>query len=200
MRRVTLNTVRPPRKASRYKRNFQFLHSATHRYNAAYHLQFIEYCWQVNRGLTRTTRSLMNRTIIMELASIVEVVLHDALSGLRMSGQGVAERPFPVADHLTLEKLIELAAYCELIEGPLAGQLRELNAGRNAIHFKRFHKLRVLEYDYYKDEMVQKAVETFETFLAAIGRKLSIAGSRRRVFIYPWARDPAPHPQEHHSV
>ena len=178
--------LKPPRKASLYKKNFGFVRNRTHRYNAAYHLQFVEYCWQINRRLTRTTRSLMNRTIIMELAGLVEVVLHDVLSSLHVHGPGVEDRPLPVADYLTLEKLIEWADYYGLVEGPLTDRLRNLNAARNSIHFKRFHKQRVLEHGYYTHEMVQEAVQTFEVFLSGIAGKLLRIPKSKKDFIYPW--------------
>ena len=128
----------------------------------------------------------MNRTIVMELAGLVEVVLHDVLSGLRVSGPGVDDCPLRVPDHMALEKLIELAGLYGLIDGLLAERLRGLNAARNAIHFKRFHKQRILEYDYYKEAMVRQAVETFEVFLKAIAQRVSPGPHRRMNFVYPW--------------
>ena len=177
--------IPPPRKAAVYKRNFNFLADRISRFNAAYHLQFIEYCWRLNARLVRTTRSLMNRTLMVELASIVELVLNDVLSSLKVSGHGLNTRPIHIPIYLTLDKLIDLARYYDLLNDALAEDLRDLNTARNSIHFKKFNKARVLEHDYYRDAMVHKAIQTFEAFLNAIHNK--IHPHRKPNFVYPWS-------------
>src|SRR5258708_1356639 len=126
----------------------------------------------------------MNRTMLVELASIVELVLNDVLSGLKVSGYALSARPLHIPMYLSLEKLIDLACYYDLLEDSLADELRNLNTARSSIHFKKFNKARILEHAYYRDAMVHKAIQTFETFLNAIHNK--VCPGQKPTFIYPW--------------
>ena len=175
------------RKADDYKKNFDFLSDNTNICNAAYHLQFLEHCWTNRKTLESTTRSLMNRTIIVELASIVELVLFELLSNANVElVPRKNKKRLEIESNIGLGRLISKAKYYELIEADMTKRLNKLNEGRNSIHFKQFKEKRILEYDYYTDDMVNQAVETFVEFLKAMYSKVRGIKKLDNQFAWPW--------------
>lgn len=181
-----MRIVHSPKKAAIYRKNFDFIANDTNRSNAAYHLQFIDHCWAIRNALFRTTRSLMNRTLLMELASIVEVALYDVLSSLEVSGKGIPGKTIYIPEHFSMDKLIDLGAYYGLVDDDLAHNLKTLNTMRNSIHFKHFHKKHILEYDYYTDDMVCQAIDIFQSFMTVLRNTLTLPNRVKVPFIFPW--------------
>ena len=172
------------RKAIEYRPNFDFICDGTSIANAAYHMQFIEYCLEHRKTESSTSRSFLNRTIVIELASIIEMLLYEVLSGLSVEGCRGSRRKLFIPDYIQFDKLIDLSKYYGLINSDLSSEIKAIKAHRNAIHFKKFTKKRILEYDYYKDDLVDASIVTFEKLLMALF--LSIKGVQRTSFVLPW--------------
>lgn len=171
------------RTANEYKGNFEFLNDGTNICNSAYHMQFIEHCYREKQGLERTTKSLMNRSIIIELGSIVELCLHEILSGLIVTLYSQRIKSLKVSEKEPLGPLIELATNYEIIDATMRNKLKKLCEYRNSIHFKRFRRARILEYNYYTDSMVEESIDIFKEFMELA--HLRIKGTVK-TFVWPW--------------
>jgi len=169
--------------AKAYKENFQFLSDGTNICNVAYHMQFIEHCFREKQNLERTTKSLMNRSIIIELASIIEVCLHEILSCLNVEVPSKKQKPLNISKTATLGQLLPLAVYYELISADLKGDIKKLNEHRNSVHFERYKKKRILEYNYYTDKMVEESIKIFVEFIKTIHSKIK---GGDKTFLWPW--------------
>lgn len=171
------------RKADEYKKNFEFLSDGTSICNCAYHMQFIEHCYREKQTLTKTTKSLTNRSIIVELGSIIELCLHEILSSLKVELLSQKKIPLKIVENESLGPLIEIATNYEIIDSAMKIKLKKLRTYRNSIHFKRFRKKRILEFDYHKDTTVNEFIKTFEEFMKAT--HLKIKGTVK-IFVWPW--------------
>lgn len=171
------------RRANEYKGNFEFLNDGTNICNSAYHMQFIEHCYKQKQELEKTTKSLMNRSIIVELGSIVELCLYEILSNLEVNLHSQKKKPLNVPEKESLGPLIDLAANYEIINKTMKNKLKKLSEDRNSIHFKRYKKKRILEYNYYTDSMVDQSINIFKEFMDAIHLKVK---NTEKTFLWPW--------------
>jgi hypothetical protein len=174
------------RKAKEYRPNFEFIADGTSVANAAYHLQFIEYCLEQRKTESSTTRSFLNRTIVIELASIIEMLLYEVLSSLLVEGRRGFRRSLFIPDYIQFDKLIDLAQYYGLINRNLSAEIKAIKTHRNAIHFKKFTKKRILEYNYYEDNLVDTSIATFEKLLIALFSSIKDEKKTKTSFVLPW--------------
>ena len=65
-------------------------------------MRFIEYLWKQLKFSDYPTVSFINRTIMLELANIIELILYDILSSLKASGRGIRDKPVIFDSVLTL--------------------------------------------------------------------------------------------------
>jgi len=154
--------------------------------NAAYHLQFIEYCIEQKVTAISTSLSFLNRTIIIELGSIVEILLYETLSKFYVADQKekLKARLF-VPDYATLGLLIDMSKKYKVISKPLAKKVKNLNTNRNSIHFKKFTKKYVLEHNYYTENMVEESKQIFILVLKEI-RELYKDYNYSYEDVFPW--------------
>lgn len=171
------------RTANEYKKNFEFLSDGTNKCNCAYHMQFIEHCYREKQTLTRTTKSLTNRSIVVELGSIIELCLHEILSSLKVELLSQRKKSLNISDKEPLGPLIKIAANYEIIDSAMKSKLGALCTYRNSIHFKRYREKRILEYNYHKDTTVNEFIKTFEEFMKAT--HTNIKGTVK-TFVWPW--------------
>lgn len=168
-----------------YRKNFEILKDGTNRCNSAYHFQFIEHCLRHRIDLESTTRSFVNRTVLVELGSIVEMILHELLSDMQVKISPKKEKNLQVRENSTLGQLLEIASHYELVDSSTKQSLEKLKKWRNSIHFKSHKKERILEYNYYTDDMVKEGCEIFSEFLKNTHK--NITGKSKTDFSFPWS-------------
>lgn len=180
-----------PKKAKEYQEGLGFVRDGTHRCNISYHLQYLEFCYQIKRDYApeSTTESLLNKTIIIELGAIVEVILDDLLGRLKIDREALGlsgDMKIVVPHYATLRNYLELARDYRIIEKDMFEHLGKLSEARNTVHFKKFKKSRELEYNYYTQELLSDVIGYFEKFFEFIEKKYGGDSTVARHWKFPW--------------
>ncbi len=182
--------------AREYKSALSFVHEFSVMDDIAYHLQYLEFCYVIKslHKPSLTTLNLLNKTIIVGLASIAEAILDDGLRSLLVR-TAKNERnkfcgPLQIKHYATLGDLILQAKEYDLIDEVVSKKLEQLHKWRNTIHFKRSQKGRPKEYDAYPEQLLQNAQENFEQLIAHMSARYALLAtiSIDRKFSYPWEK------------
>lgn len=174
------------RKSKEYHVNFEFIDDGTNRSNISYHMSYIEHLWKERPKHVSTTKSFINRAILIELASVIELILYDILSSLKATGKGITSKSVVFDKTITFGRYIEYAKDYDLIDATISTHLKEINELRNFIHIKKFHKPRILEYNFYTDQMVSNAINVFEQFILYIHQKACGTSRLASSYVWPW--------------
>src|SRR3989338_1556247 len=159
----------------------------SHMDNVAYHLQYLEYLYQVQRDipLILTLKSLRIKTIIVELVGIIESLLYDAVWRLtwdRTRGKSPIKRGEGFAD------IIKMALEECIIPQDLKKDIFDLSILRNRIHLSLI-KDSEKDWHYYDESKLAFAErcceKTVTHFLYNRRRKLRDIPDPT-TFPYPW--------------
>ena len=162
--------------AEYYKTFFDFL-SWSARKNISYHLQYIERLYHLKRQENPflTALSLLNKTLIIEMFSIVECILDELLTSVPVQMADGSTRRLYVNEYSQASRLIEQAAYYKIISDSIASDIDKLSKYRNTIHIKRYSPKKKYEYDAYDDKILNENEKAFKAFLQYLWRRNGVS-------------------------
>lgn len=152
---------RHPQTANHYKDEWFFIDDKILQENIAYEMQYIEFLVKLynDYNIYLTTESLLSKTIIMHIGSVVEAVI------INVMRQWASKANMNI-DRKTFDELVEMANDAGMLNGPMAYTFHDLRHFRNAIHLEGIPDREYLKYEPDKANEFLIALENFRLELS----------------------------------
>lgn len=160
--------------ANYFKNNFIFLDSSP-RNNISYHFQYLQFLYQIKKKekVFSTILSLLNKTIIIEMFSIVECLTHNLLLELLVDVGEDKNFKLLLKNHTSITDLTEMATYYKVFTKEISSSVNKLSKYRNSIHIKTQNNGQKSEYLAYSNSILKECEEYFQEILEFIWHKNS---------------------------